>query len=426
MENYYGHSSSFDAMVNDIKGKQVIGPNGEEISQEEAGELIRSGGGGDNPSDTATLVFDEASNKVIMLFHSDKDSTDAIVAQSSANAEAEANEKNVDRLVKNGKITEEQAEAVKGKNRELVETLDVIEKELKQVVTGPGKWLQKNVEPKDLLKSIMNDENLDGSEDKNKTSTKWSSVVSSKTGLNKKLHKYLPDGVNPKDVTEEQALDAFLKFMADEDKGVDKKGNPIEPTDDQVTLMERLNSRFVEKGAPDIFTQLEYIRNRTLQAQRDFTKDNDEIKIDVDGKEVGLGTFLEGGTVWKQFHLEAANSDSKVGVHKYPGMFETNHAGLAVDGETLVGCMGGDVKNQNDFITRLEVGDIEEQKGVSGTQRGLTTGGKRLVYAITAGGEKIEIGQKTMRTKRGKTGKLATDYKWSKDMKDCFSKKGKK
>ena len=41
-------------------------------------------------------------------------------------------------------------------------------------------------------------------------------------------------------------------------------------------------------------------------------------------------------------------------------------------------------------------------------------------------GEKIEIGQKTMRTKRGKTGKLATDYKWSKDMKDCFSKKGKK
>jgi len=426
MENYYGHSSSFDAMVNDIKDKQVIGPNGEEISQEEAEELIRSGGGGDNPSDTATLVFDGSSNKVIMLFHSDKDSTDAIVAQSSANAEAVANEKNVDRLVKDGKITEEQAEAVKGKNRELVDTLDDIEKELKQVVTGPGKWFQKNVEPKDAINSIKNDKNTDGSEDKNKTSTKWKSVVNQRGELNSKLRKYLPDGVDHRTVTDEQALDAFLKFMADEDKGVDAKGNPIEPTDDQVTLMERLNSRFVEKGAPDIFTQLEDIRNRTLQAQRDFTKDNDEIKIDVDGKEVGLGTFLEGGTVWKQFHLEAANSDSKVGVHKYPGMFETNHAGLAVDGETLVGCMGGDVKNQNDFVTHLEVGDIEEQKGVSGTQKGLTTGGKRLVYAITAGGEKIEIGQKTMRTKRGKTGKLATDYKWSKDMKDCFSKKGKK
>ena len=108
MENFYGHSSSFDAMVNDIKGKQVIGPNGAEISQEEAEQLIRSGGGGDNPSDTATLVFDKDSNKVIMLFHSDKDSTEALVAQSSAKAEAEANEKNIDKLVEDGKITEEQ------------------------------------------------------------------------------------------------------------------------------------------------------------------------------------------------------------------------------------------------------------------------------------------------------------------------------
>ena len=40
----------------------------------------------------------------------------------------------------------------------------------------------------------------------------------SKTGLNKKLRKYL-FGIDPKDVTDEQALDAFLKFMADEDKG---------------------------------------------------------------------------------------------------------------------------------------------------------------------------------------------------------------
>ena len=419
IENYYGHSSSFDAMVNDIKGKQVIGPDGTEISQEEAEQLIRSGGGGDNPSDTASLVFDKDSDKVIMLFHSDKDSTEALVAQSSANAEAEANEKNIDKLVEDGKITEEQGMAIKGENRELVDTLKETEKELKEVVSGPGKWFQKNVEPKDALKSIMNDENLDGSEDKNKTSTKWKSVISPKTGLNKKLHKYLPDGVDPKNVSEEQALDAFLKFMSDENKDE-------EPTEDQVTLMERLNSRFIEKGAPDIFSQLEDIRNRTLQAQRDFIKNNDEIKLDVDGEEVGLGTFLEAGTVWKQFHLEAVNPNSEVGVHKYPGMFETNHGGLSVDGETLTKCMGGDVKNKNDFIKKFEVGDIEDQKGVSGTQKGKTTGGKQIVYAITSGGERIEIGQKVMRTKTGKTGKLQTVYNWSKDMKECFAKEGKR
>jgi len=427
IENYYGHSSSFDAMVNDIKDKQVIGPDGTEISQEEAEQLIRSGGGGDNPSDTATLVFDKDSNKVIMLFHSDKDSTEALVAQSSIKAEAEANEENIDKMVEDGSLTKEQGEKVKEDQQELVRKNDEIESKLKKVVNEPGKWFLKNVKLKDALKSIMNDENPDGSTDKNSTKSKWKSVISAKTGkINDKLKKYLPEGADPNNPSDEEALEAFLKFMGNDDKGVDKDGDPIVPTDGQVTLMERLNTRFLEKGAPDIFSELEDIRNESLQVQRDFITEQDKIKVKVDGKEVGMGTLLEGNTVWKQFHLEAVNSDSEKGVHKHPGMFETNHGGLAVDGETLTKCMGGDIKNKNDFIKDFEVGPLEEQKGVSGTQKGKTTGGKRIVYAITSGGDRIEIGQKVMRTKTGKTGKLQTVYNWSKDMKECFEKEGKR
>ena len=428
IENYYGHSSSFDAMVNDIKDKQVIGPDGTEISQEEAEQLIRSGGGGDNPSDTATLVFDKDSNKVIMLFHSDKDSTEALVAQSSIKAEAEANEENIDKMVEDGSLTKEQGDKVKEDQQELIRKNNETEAKLKKVVNEPGKWFLKNVKPKDALKSIMNDENPDGSTDKNSTKSKWHpGVISKATGkINKNLKKYLPEGADPNNPSDEEALEAFLKFMGDDDKGVDKDGDPIVPTDGQVTLMERLNSRFIEKGAPDIFSELEDIRNESLQLQRDFITEQDKIKVKVDGKEVGMGTLLEANTVWKQFHLEASNPNSKKGVHKYPGMFETNHGGLAVDGETLTECMGGDVKNKDDFITRFEVGPLEEQKGVSGTQKGKTTGGKRIVYAITSGGEKIEVGQKVMRTKTGKTGKLQTVYNWSKDMKDCFEKEGKR
>ena len=55
------------------------------------------------------------------------------------------------------------------------------------------------------------------------------------------------------------------------------------------------------------------------------------------------------------------NSDSKVGVHKYTDKCLRLIDDKDKNGETLVGCMGGDVKNQNDFITRLEVGDIEEK-----------------------------------------------------------------
>ena len=31
--------------------------------------------------------------------------------------------------------------------------------------------------------------------------------------------------------------------------------------------------------------------------------------------------------------------------------------------------MGGDVTNQNDFLSRFKVGPLEEQKGVSGDQK---------------------------------------------------------
>ncbi len=425
IENYYGHSSSFDAMVNDIKDKQVIGPNGEEISQEEAEQLIRSGGGGDNPSDTASLVFDKDSNKAILLFHSDKDSTSAIVAQSSLKAEAKANEENIDKLVSDGKLTKEQGDKLKKDQQELVRKNKEIESELKEVGVAPAKFFLENIDINDAVKSVKNNTNADGSEDGNATLSKFGGLDYGKSGgvrskddtVTKTVAKYLPDGVSPKDATDAQALTSFFKFMAD-----DKK--EVEPTEDQVTLMERLNSRFIERGAPDIFSKLEDIRNRTLQVQRDFITEQDNQTVKVGGKDVGLGTYLEGSTVFKQFHLEAVNPNSQTGVHKYPGMFETNHGGLAVDGETLKGCLGGNVESKNDFIESFEVGPLEEQVGNRGSQKGKTTGGKRMVFAITTDRRKIEVGQKVMRTKTGKTGKLQTVYQWSDDMKDCFESKG--
>ena len=416
IQNYYGHSQSFDAMVNDIKDKQVIGPDGTEISQEEAEKLIRSGGRGDNPSDTATLVNDEKTNKVIMLFHSDKDSTDAIVAQSSLKAETESNEANIDDLVTSGKISNEKADKIKEAQKELVEKNEEIESELKGVTSGPAKFFLENVKIDTALESIKNDTDSRGNKDKNKTSTKLKSSIYSRGKVHPSIKSYLENEKNDSDYTEEELVTAYFKYMADENKS-------DEPTNDQVTLMERLNSRFGDEGAPDIFSQLEDIRNRTLKLQRDFITEQDVDTVDINGNQVGIGTYLEANTVWKQFHLESVDKNSNKGVHKYPGMFETNHGGLPVDGDTLTECMGGDVANKKDFASRFEVGPMEEQKGVSGDQKGLTTGGKRIVYAITSGGQKIPVGQKVMRTKTGKTGKLQTVYQWSDEMKDCFKSK---
>ena len=408
VKNYYGHKESFKSMINDLEGKEVIGPNGKPVPMEEAIELINSGGGGDNPSDTATLVFDSKSNKVIMLFHSDKDSTDAIIAQSSLRAEAKANEKNIDNLVEQGKITEEEGEQIKGAQIELIEEREKIENELKTVGAEPAKFFLDKVPMSEVVKSATSDEGPDGP-DKSKTSTKVKSALN-----NKNLKSYLTSD-NP---TEEEKMEAFMKMMSDENR-------EVEPTEAQITLMDRLNRRYASKGAPDVDEKIEEIRNRTIQIESDYIKQNDSIKMDVDGKEVGLGTFLEANTIFKQFHLEAIDEQSETGVHKYPGMFETNHAGLAVDGEVLKKCMPG-INNKNDLIKNFEVGDAVEQKGVSGTQKGRTTGSKRIVYAVTAEGERIPMGVKVARSKTGKLGKLQTVYQWSPEFKKCFTKDGKR
>ena len=172
-------------MINDLEGKEVIGPSGKPVPMEEAIELINSGGGGDNPSDTATLVFDSKSNKVIMLFHSDKDSTDAIIAQSSLRAEAKANEKNIDNLVEQGKITEEEGEQIKGAQIELIEEREKIENELKTVGAEPAKFFLDKVPMSEVVKSATSDEGPDGP-DKSKTSTKVKSALN-----NKNLKSYL-------------------------------------------------------------------------------------------------------------------------------------------------------------------------------------------------------------------------------------------
>ena len=211
--------------------------------------------------DTATLTFDSDSDRVIMTFHSDKDSTTAIVAQSSAKAESDANQVNVNKLVEDGFLEQEQAEAVMGENQEMVEQLSSIEKELKQVSGAPAQFFLDKVEISDALKSVKTDTNQDGSIDSDKTSKKWnSSAIKGKRGPNKNLLNYLKNKENPSD---EELLRAFLEFMADQDK----KDDPTEP---QIAIMDRLNRRWANKGAPDVDPLIEDIRNRTISTEVEY------------------------------------------------------------------------------------------------------------------------------------------------------------
>ena len=202
-----------------------------------------------------------------------------------------------------------------------------------------------------------------------------------------------------------------------------------EPTEKQIKLMDRLNRRWYGHGAPLVDDMIEDIRNRTIQSEMDHINNLNLQKINIDGKDVGLGDYLAGNTIYKQFHLEAINPDSEKGVHKYNNLFETNHAGLAVDGQVLRKCMGG-LNNKQDFVKGFRVGEMEHQEGMKNTSmEGKVTGSKRIVYVISDDDEGIEteheIGVKVARTKTGTLGRLQTVYNWHPNMQKCFKKHGK-
>ena len=117
-----------------------------------------------------------------------------------------------------------------------------------------------------------------------------------------------------------------------------------------------------------------------------------------------MGTFIEGNNIWKQGHMDAI--DGKKGVHKYRGMFETNHAGVVLDGNVLKKALG--VNSKKEFLKKLQVDKANVQ--VSRTNR--VTGSTGLAY-IMVGKEKVPIMEKRQRTKDGPLGKLQTVYKWT-------------
>ena len=84
---YYGATQSITAQVSAVdNANRVLLPSGVEISKDDANKFIKMGGGGANPSDTATFVSDDKGN-LMLQFHSDKTSTADIQGSKTVSAE---------------------------------------------------------------------------------------------------------------------------------------------------------------------------------------------------------------------------------------------------------------------------------------------------------------------------------------------------
>ena len=417
-DEYFGDKVGLEKQREAVRNAdKIVNLNGDEISQQEMLDLINSSGQGDNPSDTTTIVRNE-DGTITVLFTSDKDSLDAIISQSSARAESKQTDDAILKLVDDGQLSQEEAEAIAGERRNFADKKETTERKLKEVTNKPADFLQENVDTEMIQKARDAQETTKHLQsrvfDRFKPGGKISSTVLLDDQGNKipggQKHKpedYLKqtgwrEGEEP---TEEQQLKAFLIYAKTAEN----------PEANAQKLVQRMNT---QNEGPDVAEEIENIRKEVIKDEQEHIDFLNEREIEVDGQKVKLGNYVEGNNIYKQGHFAAM--DGEQGVHKHPGMFEVNNGGVVITTDTLKKSLG--VENKNQFLQSFEVVDAEEQVGVRGRQKGRTTGSTRIVYAVMVDeqGEttRIPIMEKRQRSKEGELGKLQTVYKWTKEFQE--------
>ena len=390
-------------LVNNAEGAVRLG--NKLISKEEAIQIINEGGGGKNPSDTAIFVINKDNGDLYMTFFSDKDATSAIVAQSSLTAENELKKKELDKLVEQGVLSEEDQVYYKSQMDTAIKQFQELEETLSEVVNGPGKHLES--QNSEELVNIAKKLSLGANPEKYWKKVVVSKFTSSRNPAYKSIRGLLPDG-HSEPPTDKEMMDAYVKWINLEEN----QGNLSK--DDQRVVTDLSN----KTNGPKLGEALGEIRKKSVAADLALIKKLDEKKITIDGKEVGLGTYLEAKSVAEKLHFDMLFGGD--GVFQDEDAFCQENGGVTVTKEVFQKCLP--FKNADDFVTHFEVGEEVDQ-----VQRGgkVITGGAKVVYAVSKEGERFPLGDKKQRSKKGPLGKLSTVYNFHPELQKCLDKNGK-
>ena len=420
-KTFYGADESLDAQVKVIeeaksKGAKVLLPNGKEVNPDDAIKFIKAGGGGANPSDTATFVVDENGN-VMLQFHSDKISTSDIQDNSTLAKESDNYLESLDKQ----NMAEDDREEAKRIVNKYDEEMQKIEENYNDQATPIAKRLQE----------LPLDEQLDVIEkDKGtlKKNVQNAIFVKASGKFKEKYRKYLPDGKEPEDLTDEEKYEMVLKLVAagegkvDDTKVVNKVASAVSKSNPELDGL-------------DVKGNLASQRQKVVDLQRRRVEELNKIKVDVDGVEKGAGEIMEADESIRGFHLslmdehdydenDSSESSRMKGIMN--GSLDVNMGGNIVDGKVLRECMN--VKNTTEmkqkFVLREPEGKDKKGRDARYTydKNDNITGKKVHVYALDSEGKEIEIGFKTYRSKQGADGKTSNTMQYSKDMRDCFEK----
>lgn len=457
MNTFYGAGDSKTAQIEllrNAKGKIYAG-DGTEITKEDAIAFVAMGGGGDNPSDTSIFTTDDKGN-VLLNFYSDKTSTADIQDNSTLVNEINDKFNQIKSLQESGIITEKEANKALGMLAQHAKNVSAIEETYSNSTQSIASNLiaLSNKTGTTIEDQLMALNGKKGTSDK----TLLKNFEKATIGIDRKTKKpivrpellpYLPKGANPQKPTQKELLIAVMGLCA-------KEGGNTDQQKIVNKISKILNDEFINAGKTppdgiDVNNIIGSQRKKVVESHHNLFRELDSKKITIDGKKIGLGTYLQSQDVIKSFHLKMMDSPPK----KYePGnpsslvysCFSVVMGGTVVNGKVMRECMGAantldfqknfSVQEEKQFTYEHSEKDARAQLALKGINKPTAkqlenarniTGMKIFTYALNKkDGTKIDVGYRNYRPKQGKTGKTNTTMQYSPQMQNCFKSKSKR
>jgi len=408
-QTFYGTAKSLKAQAQAIdKAEKVILPNGSEVSKEDAKEFVLMGGGGQNPSDTATFINDDKGN-LMLQFHSDKSDAGDIQDNSTLKAESErirskvANNKNLN----------------PDERRKSLKAIDSYNKKINDIEEGYNNQtipVAKNLKsiPAEKTAEII-DKGTDMSNPKKSTLKKnLDAAVIGSSGVKKQYKKYLPKDSDENNLTTAQKYDMVRRLVAD-GKGLVKDVKVI--TKVGATIQDQMGD-----NAPEGIDVKKNLSDQREGAVDYLRERRDELNKIYPGPPA-LGDKQEQDSTISGFHLNMLDDNSYDSNEpdknkRFKGImdssFDVNMGGVIVNKEVLRKALG--VDDTKEFRKQFRIKE-SEQYTYADKEKTIVTG-KRVhtILLSNKDGTELNIGYKTYRSKQGPTGNTGTTLQWSKDM----------
>jgi len=391
---YYGATQSITAQVSAVdNASRVLLPSGVEISKDDAKKFIKMGGGGANPSDTATFVSDDKGN-LMLQFHSDKTSTADIQGSKTVSAE---NKSVLARITRNETLSPKQKQLA-------LDAVNIHNTQIREIEEG---YQNQAIGVAAGLKTLpIEDQVLAIQLESTKVGKNYLDIaVVGTDGVKKQYITYIPADADPANLTDVQKYDMIRSVVAD--------GNG---TANDVKVISKVTKAIQGKlgnDTPDainISKMLSSQRKQAVETIRDRRKALDNI----DPGPPPLGVQQETEEIISGFHLGVIDDiDYNPGSDDNARMsaimnssFDVNMGGVVVNKKTLRAALG--VESIAELQQKFNVEDVEEFT-YADKEKTIITGKKVYTYVVNKDdGEKLKVGYKTYRSTEGATGKSRT------------------